>query len=107
MSAPGITKTITLSNAWQRLGALYDSNYPDKLVEGAMVANGCFLYAATNGFEIAYADNTPSGGVSKGHAYAEGDSLIADNSLWVKRAWLRNSTADSNAVVAVTPVLAC
>jgi hypothetical protein len=100
---PGITKAITLGDAWQRLGSLYNSDYPTELHEGKAVAAGVRLSVATYPVELAFADSQPS---LTGHAIAVGDSEIWGNSAWIARAWFRNGIAGSNATLIVTPTFA-
>jgi hypothetical protein len=101
---PGVTKAISLGTPWQQLGTLYNSDYPTELKEGTSIAAGCWLYIDANDAEVCFADSLPS--LSKGHVLAAGDSTIWGNAAWIKRAWLRNKTAGSVAVLVVTPTFA-
>jgi hypothetical protein len=101
---PGITKTITLGDGWQRLGALYNSDYPTELKEGNTVASGVRLSVATYAAEIAYGDEIPT--IAKGHVLADGHVEVYSIAAWITRAWLRNNAAGSNAVITVTPTFA-
>jgi hypothetical protein len=96
---PGITKTLTLANGWQKLSALYgDMN------EGSTPPAGMRLSIATYPAEVAFADSIPS--IAGGHAIVAGDSEVWSNAAWIDRAWFRNGTSGSNAVMVVTPTFA-
>ena len=101
---PGITKTVTLSDVWQRLGSLYDTNNPKTLQEGKSIANRVWISVSSNGAEVAFADSQPVAGVTQGHALASGDSTNWNNQGFISRAWFRNDTAGSNAVLTITPI---
>ena len=89
---PGITKNVTLSNAYQKLSDLM-----------GISSDGVFFTVITYNAEIAFADTQPS---VNGHPLAVGDILNWSSKYMVNTAWVRNGTASSNSVLIVTPLYA-
>lgn len=103
MARPGLTKTATLGDGWQRLATLYDSDSTDaiKSIDGMQKANQVFLSIATNAGQIAFGLTMPT---TAGHVLNVGDFDFMDNQEWIRSAWLRNNTAGSNAAIVITPI---
>ena len=103
MASPGITKNVTVGDAWQRLGAMIDPTYPTELREGSAIADGCYFCVNSYGVQVAFDDAQPNA-LTFGHVIAVGDSEVWNGQAFIKRAWFKNAAAGSAGILAITPI---
>jgi len=100
---PGMTKRVALGTGYIRLATIYDSEYGDAILsmDGQEKANQAYITITSNNADIAYGTSMPT---TVGHTLASGDSMVMANSEFIKRAWMRNTTAGSVGYVVITPI---
>lgn len=101
MSRPGNTKAYTaISDAWVQLALQYDPANGGDIKEGQTVADGWLVTGSAYNWEWAINSTTPT---FSGHPMAAGDSLNGTHKDFIRKLWVRNGTAGSNAVYTMTP----
>jgi hypothetical protein len=109
---PGDTVSVTLADNWQKLAVLISGagantifwpRQPNASSPGnpPNLAMAILLSAVTNGAQICFSELTPSG-ATVGHPINVNDTQRYAGMDWVRKAYVRNGTAGSNAILVVT-----
>lgn len=100
---PGTTKAVNLGTGYERLATLYDATMNDAILstDGNEKANQALITITAANADIAYGSSLPT---IVGHKIPSDSSMTMGNSEFIKRAWLRNTTAGSVAVCSITPI---
>lgn len=99
---PGDTKSFSLSDTLQNVGALYMGvSSASSIVSGTgKIAKSFWLSATTNAAVVCMGDAAPT---ATCHPLPTSTLLRIDGDEWGKRVWVKNGTVGSTVVLSVTP----